>query len=195
MTHIDNIALFDLDGALCDYDLALKESLEKLKSPSEITSDYGRDNEPDYLTQRRKIITSAESWWENLPKFNLGFDVLNIAKSLDYRIMILTQGPSSNPNAWSGKMKWVHKNLGKNVDVTMTRDKSLVYGKILVDDYLPYIEGWLGHRKRGHVIMPAQRWNEDYLSKSKFLNQITRYDSSNIEQVKEIFQRLKKGEN
>jgi len=54
--------------------------------------------------------------------------------------MILTQGPKKNPASWSGKKKWIDKNLGQDVDITITRDKGLVYGKVLVDDYPGYIE-------------------------------------------------------
>jgi len=48
------------------------------------------------------------------------------------------------------------------VQVTLTEDKGLVYGKVLVDDWPPYIERWLTWRPRGLVIMPARRWNATF---------------------------------
>ena len=57
------------------------------------------------------------------------------------------------------KVRWVEKHLG-DIDCTITRDKGLVYGKILVDDYSGYIKDWLDFRPRGLVIMPANDYNK-----------------------------------
>ena len=103
----ENIALFDMDGTLCDYNKAMNESLEKLRSPEEPQINWSHNDNPYYIQNRADIIRASESWWENLPKFQLGWDVLEIAKSLEYRIMILTQGPRKNPVSWSGKKKWI----------------------------------------------------------------------------------------
>lgn len=64
------------------------------------------------------------------------------------------------------------------MDITITRDKGLVYGKVLVDDYPGYIERWLKWRKNGLVIMPASKSNKDFKHE-----QVIRYDGSNLEEV------------
>ncbi len=187
MKKIENIALFDMDGTLCDYEKGLFECLEKLRSPEEpvfyppITDDC-----PDYIRARADLIRSSEKWWINLPRFQLGFDILKIAKELEYRIMILTSGPRRNPSSWSGKKIWIDNNLGQDVDITITRDKGLVYGKILVDDFPKYIERWLQYRPRGLVIMPAGKQNENFKHR-----QIVRYDGTNLEQVREVMEKAK----
>ena len=186
MAKIENIALFDMDGTLCDYEDGLIKGLNEIKSPGEPLLDYVmHKNMPDYLKKRRALILSKEEWWENLPKFKLGFDVWDIAEELGYRRMILTQAPKKNPNALSGKMKWIYKNIGE-VDFTMTRDKGLVYGKILVDDFPPYVERWLDWRPRGLVIMPANEANKDFKNP-----QVIRYDGSNLEEVKSAMEKAK----
>jgi 5'-nucleotidase len=186
MTQIENIALFDMDGTLCDYDKSLKEELAKLSAPGEPTfkTNYPR-NAPKWLENRRNLITKSQDWWANLPKFQLGWDVLDVAKDLDYRLMILTQGPATKPLAWSGKHLWLNEHL-PGVDITMTRDKSLVYGKVLVDDFPDYIMGWLGHRPRGLVIMPANEGNKDFRHE-----QVIRYDGTNLDQVREAMDMAK----
>ena len=187
MRHPENIALFDIDGTLCDYDRGLSRALEKLRSPGEpIFRPPIRDNVPPYIKARADLIRSNEEWWVKLPKFKLGWDVLEVAQSLDYRIMILTQGPRRNPASWSGKKRWIDKNLGPDVDMTITRDKGLVYGKVLVDDYPDYIKGWLKWRKHGLVIMPANESNRDFRHE-----QVIRYDGSNLEQVAQAMERAK----
>ncbi|MBC8435166.1 hypothetical protein H8D91_01545 [archaeon] len=179
MEDLQNIALFDMDGTLCDHDKALFRDLELLRSPSEKQyKNLAEKDIPAYVLKRANLIRVQEYWWQTLPKFKLGWDVLEEAKKLEYKIMILTQGPKSKPHAWSGKMKWIDKHL-PGVDVTITRDKGLVYGKVLVDDFPPYIERWLEHRKRGLVIMPANEYNSNF----KHPN-VIRYDGENLKEVK-----------
>jgi FMN phosphatase YigB (HAD superfamily) len=181
MAEIEDIALFDMDGTLCDYDKGLFDELEILRSSHEpIFEPPIRDDAPVYIRARADLIRSNEDWWANLPKFKLGFDVWKIAEELDFRRMILTQGPRRNPSAWSGKKKWIDRNLGEDVDITITRDKGLVYGKVLVDDFPGYIEGWLKYRPRGLVIMPASKTNSGYTHP-----QVIRYNGNNLEQVRE----------
>lgn len=176
----EDIALFDMDGTLCDYNKGLIESLEKLRSPMEppVTKPPSKSS-PEYLRVRSDLIRSDEEWYINLPEFKLGFDIWDLAEEFGYTRMILTQGPKRNPFAWSGKKMWIDKHLGRDVDITITRDKSLVYGKIFVDDYPGYINRWLTWRKRGLVIMPASRVNADFEHP-----QVVRYDGSNLDEVK-----------
>lgn len=58
----ENIVLFDMDGTLCNYNKALIESLEKLRSPDEdIITTLPRDSVPIYLMARMDIIQSKAS--------------------------------------------------------------------------------------------------------------------------------------
>jgi 5'-nucleotidase len=177
---IENIALFDMDGTLCDYDKALAKSLEILRSPDE--EDFNspiRDNSPKYLKNRADLIRTSVEWWATLPKFKLGFEIWELAEKLGYRKVILTQGPRKNAAGWQGKKIWIDKNIGEDTDIIITRDKGLVYGRILVDDFPGYIEKWLKHRPRGLVIMPASAENITFKHP-----QVIRYDGTNLEQVK-----------
>jgi 5'-nucleotidase len=183
----ENIALFDMDGTLCDYDFKLRRDLKALSSPSEPKlkmNDF--HNLPRYLRKRAELITSREQWWASLPRFKLGWDVLSVTQKYGFRTVILTQGPRKNKNAWSGKKEWIDENLGQDADMIITRDKSLVYGKILVDDWPEYIEGWLENRPRGLVIMPAHKYNENF----KHAN-VIRYDGTNMDQVARAIKAVK----
>jgi hypothetical protein len=179
MERPEKIALFDMDGTLANYDLSLELCMEKLRAPNEPSfKGIPRDDAPAYLKARADIIRQDPEWWANLPRFQLGFDIWDLAEELGYRRMILTQGPKRNPNAWTGKKLWIDRNLGQNVDITITRDKGLVYGKVLVDDWPEYIERWLEWRPRGLVIMPANKANLNFKH-----SQVIRYDGTNFNQV------------
>lgn len=183
---IDDVALIDLDGTLCDYDGAMQASMNELASPGEPfeLTGYGQEH-PPHIWNRMKLIKSKGDWWENLPKFQLGFDVLEILDELEFYQSILTQGPKENPIAWSHKVRWCMKNVPQ-IDITITRNKGLVYGKVLMDDFPDYVDNWLEHRPRGLVIMPAQKWNEKYKRKN-----VIRYDGTNLEQVREALIKAK----
>lgn len=159
---VEKVALFDLDGTLADYAGQLATEVNKIKHPSEKTytrDDFGTHNgNPDFFETRRHYISEHGEFWENLPKLEDGFQIFDLCNKIGFRPMVLTQGPSTKPEAWSHKLIWCGKHL-PGVDVTITRDKGLVYGRVLVDDWPPYCLRWLEHRPRGLVVMPARSWN------------------------------------
>ena len=180
------VALFDIDGTLANYDLALKRDMEALRSPMELPyAGVPRDDAPAYLRNRASLIKSAESWWATLEPLELGFDIWRTARDIGYRRVILTQAPRRSPAAWSGKKKWIDFYLGPDTDVIITRDKSLVYGKVLVDDWPEYISRWLKWRPRGLVIMPAQPHNKGFEHP-----QVIRYTGKNLKKVSKALTEL-----
>jgi len=174
------LALFDMDGTLVGYDEQLLIDLNKLAAPEEAPLESTHFGMAPHLEARRHMITSQMGWWLTLKPFKLGWDILHLVKDMGFRVVVLTKGPSSKPSAWSEKVQWYNtwlKSLAEGL--TITHNKGLVYGKVLVDDYPPYIEQWLEWRPRGLVIMPAHPFNADFTHPS-----VIRYDGTNIEEVK-----------
>ncbi len=182
----DLIALFDMDGTLFDYVGSLKKELRKIESPQEPDVPLRFEGNPGYVQNRIDLITESESFWSDMPKLQLGWDILQIAEELEYYIHILTQGPRSKPAAWSGKKKCIDKHFGEDFSITLTRDKGLVYGTVLVEDYPKYIKRWLKWRKRGLVIMPANEFNGSLRHP-----QVIRYDGGNLKDVREAMRKRK----
>jgi len=177
MKH-DKIALFDLDGTLVDHDGQLLKDLQGLASEFEPAPVLYADI--PYLEARRHVITSQVGWWLRLEKFQLGWDVLAVAKEIGFSIAVLTKGPSRKHAAWAEKIEWCNRHLSDYIDgVTITHDKGLVYGAVLVDDWSEYIIKWLEHRPRGLVIMPAHDHNAGFSHPN-----VVRYDGTNIDEVK-----------
>lgn len=155
------IALVDMDGTLCDFDGAMKLALEELRSPSdpEVVLDGPSDNDPPWLEARKDLIRNQSGFWSNLNEIPTGFKILELLEALDFKIHILTKGPRSSLNAWSEKVQWVQEHVSQYEGICIVQDKGLVYGKVLVDDWPPYIDRWLKWRPRGTVIVPPQPWN------------------------------------
>lgn len=177
---MDKIALFDLDGTLANYDQAMARDLASLASPGEPTYNF-HDHPPQYLENRMDLIKLKPNWWLELEEFQLGFDVLKASITIGYNIHVLTQGPLTKPNAWEEKLQWSHQHvlpLCQEAGITITRDKSLVYGRVLVDDYPPFMLSWLKHRPRGLGIMPASEENRNFVHP-----QVVRYDGTNLNEV------------
>ncbi len=151
------IALVDMDGTLCDHNGEFDRALEKLNAifgGKEIT----RLNCPDYL---KDLIRNQPGFWLNLNPIKLGMDIYQLLKGMGFCMTVLTKGPHGSPNAWTEKFQWCNNHLEDHY-ITITQDKGLVYGKILVDDYPKYITSWLEWRPRGLVLMPHHDYNADF---------------------------------
>ena len=165
MEATENIALFDMDGSLADYDGAMLEALEELRSGGE--SPLSRETlwagkELPHLAARMRLVKRQPGWWLNLRPIAEGFAVLEWCRRLGFDVHILTKGPKRHSNAWDEKVQWCQKHIGEDADIHVTSDKGLVYGKMLYDDYPDYMLRWLRHRPRGLGIMPVTPTNKDF---------------------------------
>ena len=189
----EKVCLFDMDGTLAGYAQQLALEFNLIKHPSEkhyTFEDFGQHGKAEaFFENRRHYISEHGSFWEKLPPLEDGFEIFEMCKQIGFRPMVLTQGPSSKPEAWSHKIKWCQKYL-PNVDVTITRDKGLVYGRVLVDDWPDYAIRWLQHRPRGLVIMPARPWNQNISHPN-----ILRVDALNFNEAQNLRNALKEAFN
>jgi hypothetical protein len=183
MAKVGLVALVDMDGTLCDYQGSLRRDLEALRSPGD--PEVGPDDEtPAWLRAREHAVRRQPGWWRTLPPLKLGFDVLAELQALQFEVHVLTKGPAHAPRAWTEKLEWCQHHL-PGVPVTITMDKGLVYGKVLVDDWPPYVERWLTWRPRGLVILPAQPWNAGFAHPNAL-----RYDGGNLDEIRAALARL-----
>lgn len=179
----DKIALFDLDGTLADYDSSMETFLKSISETGAIEYDYHSDDTPRWFHNRVKLIRSQPNWWLNLEPLSLGFDILRVAIRIGYRIGVLTKGPNSYAPAWTEKFAWCRNHLPAEADVTITQDKSRVYGRVLVDDYPVYAAEWLEVRPRGFVIMPISLNNAEFQHP-----RVLKYNGTNLGAVEELLQ-------
>jgi len=177
----DRIALIDLDGTVADYDKAMAVEMARLASPEEDppeTVDFDSPKEP-HVKAREELIRRQPGFWRSLPKLELGFEIVEDLETVGFGLHVLTRGPSRTTSAWTEKVEWCHEHLPQAA-VTITQDKALVYGRVLVDDWPPFMKGWLTVRPRGLVVCVAHPWNAGVDHP-----QVFRYDGTNREALRE----------
>jgi hypothetical protein len=198
----DKVALVDLDGSIVDYDKVMKQELEKLRHPDEppvvdryMNREQVEAKEAPHLEARRKLIQAKPGFWRTLPKHPLGFEIIEDLRHLGFLLHVLTKGPGATAGAWTEKYEWCRDNL-PDAEVTVTQNKALSYGRVLVDDWPPYFLPWLKHRPRGQVVCVAQPWNVEYATGSH--SQVFRYDGTNRTELRmrlhQAFNRPARGE-
>lgn len=156
------IALVDLDGTAADFDGEMTRHMRLLQAPGEAPYvNPGNIKESPHIEARRLLIKSQPGFWRNLPKLTLGFDIIEEIRALEFIKFVLSKPPREPKAAWTEKAEWCALHL-PDFSIMLTQDKGLHYGKVLADDWPPFITRWLQWRPRGQVIMPAQPWNADF---------------------------------
>lgn len=180
------VALVDMDGTLVDYVGQAERDLALLATPEESAVDLAqlwRDGVPDYIQRRMDLIKQQAGWWRNLPDLELGHNVLGMLTEIGFDLHVLTKGPYRTTTAWTEKVQWCRARLPEDAKVTITEDKSLVYGRVLVDDYPDYMTAWLEWRPRGLGIMPKNKSNANFRHERVIL-----YDGTNTDEVRAALQ-------
>jgi 5'(3')-deoxyribonucleotidase len=157
------IALVDMDGTLADFDGAMQAELGRLMGPHESLPPEREswDELPPWIQARQDLIRRQPGFWRQLPLIPDGFAVLEKIRRAGFQVTILSKGPFKTPAAWTEKDEWCREHV-PDTPVIICEDKGLIYGRVLFDDWPPYIERWLEWRPRGLVIMLDHPWNRSF---------------------------------
>lgn len=181
------IGLFDLDNSLFDFEGAMLEALQTMRSPHESEIINLWDNTDPWIESRMEFVKSSPGWWRNLKPLENGFRIFRMAQEIGFQCEILTKGPRTKSVAWAEKLECCQQHLGIEVDVHITsgrEGKGQVYGNFFYDDYIPFMESWLKWRHRGLGIMPLHKSNINFDHPN-----VIKWNGNNYHQVREALRR------
>ena len=172
-----------MDGSLFDFDGHLRKSLLQLAAPGEQPSLtnlnlWEAEEKYPHIKSRMDLIKSVPGWWRDMPPLENGFKVIRMAQSVGFDCRILTKGPKSKALAWKEKVECCQDPLGEQIDIAIVSSKGEMYGRVLYDDYPPYMSAWLQNRPRGLGIMPVTESNKDFVHSN-----LIKFDGSNLDEV------------
>lgn len=188
------VALIDLDGTLADFHAAMARDMAKLLSPEDRATfaieEY--DGIP-HLKERADLIKHQPGWWLNLEPIAQGFRVLDMLVDLDYKLHICTRASINNPRCWMEKVQWVNRYMvSYKHKMTITQDKALMRGAVLMDDWPSYVEPWLKASSNGLVILPNRSWNQNLDHARVLRHSETPYkDGTRDDNDYEVYEKLK----
>lgn len=155
------IILVDVDGVLADFETGFIKAWRK-KFPNYSQVPFGErktfylaDSYSSGLEKEIQSILSFPGFFENLNIISGGKEALEKMQAFGHKVLICTSPISKYKNCVLEKYHWVAKNLGFEWTkrIIMTKDKTLVFGDILIDDKPKHI----GLRKPAwkHVLFEA----------------------------------------
>ncbi len=142
MNNKSLIILVDQDGVLANYqerflELWRNAHPEKFWLPTEMLTEH--DTDKNYPSEYRELIediTLQKGFFESLQPIAGGKEALEELLARGHDVRICTAPKREHQHCVPEKFAWVEKYLGKKWTerIVLTRDKTLVYGDILIDD-------------------------------------------------------------
>jgi 5'-nucleotidase len=136
------IILIDMDGVIADYEVGFLQAW-RLKYPTlpyisveERALFYLHEQYPKELSDNIRTILTTPKFFQNLPEIKGAKEALYTMEELGYDIFICTSPINQYENCVSEKYNWVAEHFGFDwtKKIIMTKDKTLIYGDILIDD-------------------------------------------------------------
>lgn len=155
------IILLDQDGVLADFEHAFIDAW-RARYPDvppvefeDRKSFYLRQDYPPELRAQAEAIYTAPGFIRNLPPVPGSLEAVKELLALGLDVRICTSPLSQFENCVAEKYLWVERHLGREATnrLILTKDKTLIYGDLLIDDK-PLIEGAVNPRWK-HILFDA----------------------------------------
>ena len=145
----------DLDNTLTDFNKAYTD----LGYNIHVKGDYT----PEFY---KNLSRAGEKFWSLMPWIKDGKELWNFIKKYNPTIL---SAPTHDPTSKSGKIKWIKRELGSNIEYILEWDK-YKYAKpnhILIDDSESKITPWKEHGGIGILHTSARDTIEQLLELKK----------------------------
>lgn len=138
------IVLVDMDGVLCNFEKGCftewrrkNEALPYVEPEDRLTHDIKTqyDSLGEGLGAKMREIIHGDGFYASLEPIEGAADAMRSMLECGWEVFICT-APARNTRCIAEKAAWVETNIGKDwvERLIATRDKTLVYGDILIDD-------------------------------------------------------------
>ena len=143
------IILVDMDSTLCQFvPKLLCLAHEKLGAPlldaALLTQFHTEDEFESSLRDHIAALSDEPGFFEDLEPMDGATAAMGEMEEAGYRVFICTAPKKfyNNPHCAGEKHRWVMRHLGRKwtEKIILTRDKTLVFGDVLIDDK-PEVEG------------------------------------------------------
>ncbi len=143
------LILLDQDGVLADFDQGFYAAWQSAmgdkypaRHPSLRRSFYVRDEYPEAFRSEVEGIYTAPGFFRELPPVAGALEAVASLLELGHDVRICTSPLNQYQNCLIEKYEWVERHLGAEFvhRMIVTKDKTLVFGDVLVDDK-PVITG------------------------------------------------------
>lgn len=148
-SHCEHVVLVDMDNTLVDYDREFARRWKEIRPEDDVQMIYKRKYFEIEKTFDKEVIDvvhrimKSDGFFLKLKAFEGGIEALREMESLGLHV-ILCSSPSlfQYEACASAKFAWVREHLGQEwlSRLLLTRDKTLVKGRVLIDDK-PSIKG------------------------------------------------------
>lgn len=144
------LILVDQDGVLADFEQAFYQAWQRSPmqqdfpaiAPEHRRHFYPRDDYPTQYAQATRDIIASKGFFRNLRPIEGAINGMKAMQEAGHEVVICTAPINEYQHCVPEKYEWVEEHLGMEWTRRMivTKDKTLVYGDVLIDDR-PEIHG------------------------------------------------------
>lgn len=166
------IILVDMDGVLADYDKKMVEEVNRSKDldtavcKENLWSFFYNEDPSDGVHKSYEYIKDKIEWSEgffyDLEPIDGAIEAVNKMRDLGWDVWLCSSPSVTSDTCHSDKNRWVKKHFGDWLarKMILTKDKTLVYGDILIDDRCHIKGRFADHTAFTHILF-EQPYNKE----------------------------------
>ena len=161
------VLLLDMDNTIVDYSSPIAQALSE-KSGCEVTyNNWTNITENDKeMKELQKDKQKEDGFFFSLKPIKGALSALKEMEEMGFTIFIVSSPSISSDTCHSDKVRWLKQYLGDDWarKLVLTKDKTIIYGHILVDDRVDINGVCNGRRPWKHVLF-TQHYNSHITDK------------------------------
>jgi 5'(3')-deoxyribonucleotidase len=171
----NKIALIDVDGVLANIHGSLAEQMD-----CSFVHTWNSPQNSDEANNQLNHIKSRQSFWEEVPRIQTGFEIVSLVKSHGYEVHFVSGIPKCGGRALVGKLNWINRAF-PGYPFHLTQDRSILKAHLLVDDGPDFVKPFMQKNPGTKVLMPQWDYNQEFLKSFATTEMIIGYDRNHFD--------------